>query len=277
MDASEASKLSEAATFVQRAVGGAPPRLGLVLGSGLGALADELVGLTRVPYASIPHHPTSTVAGHAGNLCLGELGGVRVACMQGRVHAYEGHALSRVVFGVRLLAELGCSAVLLSNAAGGIAEQLQAGDLMLIDDHINLMGDNPLRGPSARGPRFPDMSRAYDVELGALCEQAARAAGVALKRGVYAALLGPSYETPAEIRMLRTLGADAVGMSTVPEVLALRQLGVRVAGVSCITNLAAGRSTEPLSHAEVEATAQRVKVDFISLFQGWVARAGGVT
>jgi purine-nucleoside phosphorylase len=275
MDATEASRLSEAATFVQRESGGPPPRIGLVLGSGLGALADELSGLLRLPYASIPHHPTSSVVGHAGNLCLGELGGVRVACMQGRVHAYEGHALSRVVFGVRLLAELGCQAVLLSNAAGGIAERLQAGDLMVIEDHLNLMGDSPLRGPSARGPRFPDMSQAYDPELRRLCTQSAQSAGITLQRGVYAGLLGPAYETPAEIRMLSTLGADAVGMSTVPEVLALRQMGVRVAGVSCITNLAAGRSSEPLSHAEVEATAQRVKADFIRLFKGWVQLCGG--
>ena len=275
MDASEASKLSEAATFVQRSTAGPAPRVGLVLGSGLGALADELANLERLPYESIPHHPTSTVAGHAGNLCLGELGGVRVACMQGRVHAYEGHALSRVVFGARLLAELGCQAVLLSNAAGGIAERLHAGSLMRIDDHLNLMGDNPLCGASARGPRFPDMSQAYDVELGQMCELAAREAGVALERGVYAGLLGPSYETPAEIRMLKTLGADAVGMSTVSEVIALRQMSVRVGAVSCITNLAAGRSPDPLSHAEVEATAARVKTDFIRLFEGWVARVGG--
>ncbi len=275
MDASEASKLSEAATFVQRSTTGPAPRVGLVLGSGLGALADALTNLERVSYANIPHHPTSSVAGHAGNLCLGQLGGVRVACMQGRVHAYEGHALSRVVFGVRLLAELGCQAVLLSNAAGGIAERLQAGSLMRIEDHLNLMGTNPLLGPTARGPRFPDMSQAYDLELGQMCEAAALEAGVLLDRGVYAGLLGPSYETPAEIRMLKILGADAVGMSTVSEVIALRQMGVRVGAVSCITNLAAGRSPEPLSHAEVEATAARVKSDFIRLFEGWVARVGG--
>jgi purine-nucleoside phosphorylase len=242
----------------------------------LGALADRLGDLQRLAFSSIPHHPTSSVAGHAGNLCLGELGGVRVACMQGRVHAYEGHAFSRVVFGARLLAELGCQTVLLSNAAGGIADRLHAGSLMRIDDHINLMGDNPLRGLSARGLRFPDMSRAYDAEIAALCELAARAAGVTLERGVYAGLLGPSYETPAEIRMLKTLGADAVGMSTVPEVIALRQMGVRVGAVSCITNLAAGRSSEPLSHVEVEATANRVKDDFIRLFEAWVARVGGM-
>ena len=277
MDASEATKLTEAATFVQRRSAGPKPRVGLVLGSGLGALADDLDGLERLPYATIPHHPTSSVPGHAGNLCLGELGGVRVACMQGRVHAYEGHPLARVVFGVRLLAELGCEVVLLSNAAGGIAPHLGAGSLMRIDDHINLMGDSPLRGPCERGVRFPDMSAAYDPELGRACELVARDQSVALEQGVYAGLLGPSYETPAEIRMLATLGADAVGMSTVPEVIALRQLGVRVAAVSCITNLAAGRSPEPLSHAEVEATAQRVKSDFIRLFRGWVARVGGGT
>jgi len=277
MDASEASKLNEAATFVQRSAAGRRPKIGLVLGSGLGALADELDASTRLPYASIPHHPTSSVQGHAGNLCLGELAGVRVACMQGRVHAYEGHPLSRVVFGARLLAELGCETVLLSNAAGGIAARLTAGSLMSIDDHINLMGDNPLRGPCARGPRFPDLSRAYDFELLQACELAARDAGVALTRGVYAAMLGPSYETPAEIRMLERLGADAVGMSTVPEVIALRQIGVRVGAVSCITNLAAGRSPEPLSHAEVEATAARVKDEFIRLFKGWVARIGATS
>lgn len=274
MDAGEASKLTEAATFVAQSLGGERPRVGLVLGSGLGALADELEDASRLGYADIPHLPASTIAGHAGRLCLGGLGGVRVACLQGRVHAYEGHALGRVVFGVRLLAELGCSVVLLSNAAGGIAERLQPGSLMRIEDHLNLMGDSPLRGPVARGPRFPDMTQAYDLGLASLCDQAARETGVALERGVYAALLGPSYETPAEIRMLKALGADAVGMSTVPEVIALRQLGVRVSAVSCITNLAAGRSSEPLSHAEVEATAARVHGDFSRLFRRWVALVG---
>jgi purine-nucleoside phosphorylase len=275
MDAGEASKLKEAATFVQQRLGTERPKVGLVLGSGLGALAEQLAGLVRLPYGEVPHMPTSSVAGHAGNLCWGELGGARVLCLQGRVHYYEGHALSRVVFGVRLLAELGCDTVLLSNAAGGIAERLQAGSLMRIEDHLNLMGDSPLRGPSARGPRFPDMTEAYDVEVGARCERAARDAGVLLERGVYAALLGPSYETPAEIRMLETLGADAVGMSTVPETIALRQMGVKVGAVSCITNLAAGRSQGPLSHAEVEATARRVQHDFARLFTRWVALLAG--
>lgn len=277
MDSGEITRLGDAAAFVTRAIGGAAPRVGLVLGSGLGALADELGEAARLSYSDIPHLPTSTVVGHAGNLCIGELGGVRVACLQGRVHAYEGHPLSRVVFGVRLLAELGCSIVLLSNAAGGIAERLHAGSLMRIVDHLNLLGDSPLRGENARGPRFPDMSQAYDAELGRLCEQAARETGVALEQGVYAALLGPSYETPAEIRMLRALGADAVGMSTVPEVIALRQLGVRVGAVSCITNLAAGLGEGPLSHGEVEATAARVRSEFSRLFRRWVALAGAAT
>jgi purine-nucleoside phosphorylase len=274
MDSGEITRLGDAAAFVTRAIGGAAPRVGLVLGSGLGALADELGEAARLSYSDIPHLPTSTVAGHAGKLCIGELGGVRVACLQGRVHAYEGHPLSRVVFGVRLLAELGCSTVLLSNAAGGIAERLHAGSLMRIVDHLNLLGDSPLRGENARGPRFPDMSQAYDAELGRLCEQAARETGVSLEQGVYAALLGPSYETPAEIRMLRALGADAVGMSTVPEVIALRQLGVRVGAVSCITNLAAGLGEGLLSHTEVEATAARVRSEFSRLFRRWVALAG---
>jgi purine-nucleoside phosphorylase len=274
MDAAEVTKLGEAVTSVRERLGRVEPRLGLVLGSGLGALAEELSGAQILAYADIPHLPPASVPGHAGRLCVGELGGVQVACLQGRAHAYEGHPLARVVFGVRLLAELGCGVVLLSNAAGGIAERLSAGSLMRIEDHLNLMGDSPLRGPSSRGPRFPDMSQAYDAQLAQLCDQAARDSRVALERGVYAALLGPSYETPAEIRMLGALGADAVGMSTVPEVIALRQMAVRVGAVSCITNLAAGRSAQPLSHAEVEATAARVRGDFIALFKRWIALAG---
>jgi purine-nucleoside phosphorylase len=277
MEAGESSKLTEAAAFVQHELGTRSPRVGLVLGSGLGALADELVDAVRLPYAQVPHMPVVSVTGHRGKLCLGRLGGIEVACLQGRAHAYEGHPLSRVVFGVRLLAELGCESVLLSNAAGGIAEKLQAGSLMRIEDHLNLMGDSPLRGACVRGQRFPDMTSAYDVALGALCERAAREENVTLERGVYAGLLGPSYETPAEIRMLKALGADAVGMSTVPETIALRQLGVRVGAVSCITNLAAGRSQEPLSHAEVEATAARVHAEFARLFTRWVALCGAAS
>jgi len=273
MDPGEARKLKEAASFVQQH-SALRPRIGLVLGSGLGALADEVEGALALPYASVPHLPPSSIKGHAGNLCLGALSGVPVACLQGRIHAYEGHALSRVVFGVRLLAELGCEMVLLSNAAGGIAERLSPGSLMRIDDHINLMGNSPLVGPCGSGPRFPDMSRAYDERLGQAVAQAARETEVELHSGVYAAMLGPSYETPAEIRMLSSLGADAVGMSTVPEVIALRQLGIRVGAVSCITNLAAGRSGQPLSHQEVEDTAGRTRSAFSLLFKRWIALAG---
>jgi purine-nucleoside phosphorylase len=251
------------------------PRVGIVLGSGLGGFADELAGLTRLPYAEIPEMPRSAVAGHAGNLCLGSVSGVPVACLQGRAHVYEGHSQSRAVFGVRVLAELGCRVVLLTNAAGGIHPSFVPGDLMLVTDHLNLMGDNPLRGPNfGDGPRFPDLTEAYDRALLALAREAARAAGVTLHEGVYAALLGPSYETPAEIRMLRGLGADAVGMSTVPEVIALRQLGVSVGAISCITNLAAGISAQPLDHREVEATARSARTAFTDVLSRWVISAG---
>jgi len=246
-----------------------------VLGSGLGGFADELAALTRLPYAEIPEMPRSQVAGHAGNLCLGSVAGVPVACLQGRAHVYEGHSQSRAVFGVRVLAELGCRVVLLTNAAGGIHPSFVPGDLMLIVDHLNLMGDNPLRGPNfGDGPRFPDLTEAYDRGLLGLAREAARAAGVTLREGVYAALLGPSYETPAEIRMLRALGADAVGMSTVPEVIALRQLGVSVGAISCITNLAAGISAQPLDHSEVEATARSARTAFTDVLSRWVISAG---
>ncbi len=252
------------------------PRVGVVLGSGLGAWADGLASLTRIPYADVPHMARSTVIGHAGNLCLGRVGAVPVACLQGRVHLYEGHAPERVVFGVRLLARLGCRAVVLTNAAGGLDPASSPGDLMLVTDHLNLMGQNPLIGPNeaALGPRFPDMTEAYDRELTELARAAARETGVALREGVYAGLLGPTYETPAEIRMLRTLGATAVGMSTVPEVIALRHLGVRAAAVSCITNLAAGLSPTKLDHSEVEATAARSRDRFTALLSAWVLRVG---
>ena len=274
MRVGEPESVQAAAAFVA-ARSSERPRVGVVLGSGLGAFADRLSSLQRIPYSEIPDMPRSGVLGHAGNFCLGQLSGVPVACLQGRAHVYEGHSHARSAFGVRLLAELGCSAVLLTNAAGGIHGSFAPGDLMLITDHLNLMGDNPLRGPSyGSGPRFPDLSQAYDLELQAHARAAAQAAGVTLHEGVYAAMLGPSYETPAEIRMLRTLGADAVGMSTVPEVIALRQLGVRVGAMSCITNLAAGISAQPLDHSEVEATAGRAREAFSAVLSRWVVRAG---
>ena len=272
----ELQRVRLAAAFVAERVS-ARPSVGVVLGSGLGAFAEQLSSGLRIPYAHIPEMPRSSVQGHAGNLCTGSLGSVEVACLQGRAHVYEGNSPARSVFGVRLLAELGCRVVLLTNAAGGIHASFAPGDLMLITDHLNLMGGSPLCGPNyGDGPRFPDMSQAYDVGLRALARDAARRAEITLREGVYAAMLGPSYETPAEIRMLRTLGADAVGMSTVPEVIALRQLGVRVGAISCITNLAAGLSAQLLDHAEVEATARRSREAFTAVLAGWVISAGTV-
>ena len=252
------------------------PVVGVVLGSGLGAWGDTLDGLVKVPYEEIPGMPRPAVAGHPGNLCVGRVGDVPVACLQGRVHLYEGHAPERVVFGVRTLARLGCRAVLITNAAGGINALFSPGDLMLLTDHLNLMGTNPLIGPNdpELGPRFPDMTYAHDPRLLDLARAAAADAGIGLREGVYAGLFGPTYETPAEIRMLRTLGADAVGMSTVPEIIALRHMGVPAAAVSCITNLAAGLTPAELNHAEVEETARRSRAKFVELLSGWVRHVG---
>lgn len=243
-------------------------QVGLVLGSGLGAFGDALAaGGDALPYGEIPGFPTSAVAGHKGRLVAGDLGGVRVVVLQGRVHAYEGWAPDDIVFGVRTLALLGVRAVVLTNAAGGLNPAFSPGDLMVLSDHLNLMGWNPLTGPNDErlGPRFPDMTAAYDPALADAIGAAGERLGQTLRRGVYAGLPGPSYETPAEIRMLRTLGADAVGMSTVPECIALRHMGVAVAGISCITNLAAGLAPEPLSHDEVQETGARVARDFAAL------------
>src|SRR2546421_5936170 len=223
------------------------PSIGVVLGSGLGAFGDQLD--TCIPYRDLPHMPASSVPGHANHLRLGGIEGVGVACLQGRVHLYEGYEPGEVVFGVRLLAALGCKVVILTNAAGGIAPGLAPGDRMLVIDHLNLTSKNPLvsRGGGDTAHAFVDMGAAYDKRLAELCRMAARETHVSLSEGVYAGVVGPSYETPAEIRMLRALGADAVGMSTVLEVIALRHAGVRVCAISCITNLAAGLSPVPLS------------------------------
>ena len=254
------------------------PALGVVLGSGLGAWAESLDGAVAIPYAEIPGMPVSTVQGHAGKLWLGRSKGVPVVCLQGRVHMYEGHDAERAVFGARLLARVGVRGVLLTNAAGGLSPSFSPGDLMLIADHLNLMGKNPLIGfnEAELGPRFPDMTHAYDPALAAATRDAAAQLGVHLHEGVYAGLLGPSYETPAEIRMLRTLGADAVGMSTVPEAIALRHMRVPVTGISCITNLAAGISQHELSHAEVEQAANQAKPRFVSLVSAWIERASQI-
>lgn len=272
-------ELDQAAAAVRRAFaveGGAPlARIGVVLGSGLGGWAGELAASTSLPYADIPHMPVSAVAGHAGNLWRGRLGDESMLCLQGRVHLYEGHAPDKVVFGVRLLARLGCRVVLLTNAAGGLAKGMVPGDLMLIRDHLNLTGKNPLVGANLPelGPRFPDMSRAYDPDLCTMAHAAAKAAGVTLHEGIYAAMLGPSYETPAEVNMARILGASAVGMSTVPEVIALRHMGVRCGAISCITNLAAGTTDAVLDHAEVEETARRTRTTFAAVLGGFATRA----
>lgn len=252
------------------------PKVGVVLGSGLGAFGDSLAKLEKIPYGELPHIPQSSVVGHAGNLCFGEVDGVPVVCMQGRVHLYEGHTIESVVHGVRTMARLGVKTVLLTNAAGGLDPSWSAGDLMIITDHLNLTGCSPLVGPNdaTLGPRFPDMTTAYDLELREALRAVARDAKIALREGVYAWLLGPSYETPAEVRMVRGLGAHAVGMSTVPEVIALRHMGVRVGALSCITNLAAGISATPLDHKEVEETARARRSELLTLLGGWVARAG---
>jgi purine-nucleoside phosphorylase len=244
-------------------------RVALVLGSGLGAFADELENAESIPYAEIPGFARPTVEGHAGRLVLGRVGGVGVAAMQGRFHFYEGYTLEEVTFPIRTLASLGASSLVLTNAAGGLNNSFEQGSLVVISDHLNLMGTNPLLGPNdARfGPRFPDMTEVYDREYQDAAIGEAHAMGVELRRGIYAALSGPSYETPAEIRMLRLLGADAVGMSTVPEAIVARQMGLRVLGVSCITNMAAGVLDKPINHEEVIETGERVRETFAELLR----------
>lgn len=241
-------------------ISGLRPKLALVLGSGFNHVLRELDADAVIPYAKLPGFPKPGVAGHAGKLVIGKLGGTPVIVLSGRAHFYEGHPMERVTFAVRALAAYGITDLLLTNAAGGINKKFRAGDFMMLTDHINLMGANPLRGPCPKGlPRFIDLTQPYDAGLLSLLQQAARRAGVRLRSGIYVAVSGPSYETPAEIRAFARLGADAVGMSTVPETIAARQCGVRVAAMSCITNLAAGISRAPLSHQEVLETGERVK------------------
>ena len=252
---------------------GGDPVAAIVLGSGLGGLAGRIEGARRIPFHEVPGFPTATVHGHAGMLIAGRLGGRPVLALAGRFHMYEGHPARLAGYAVRVLHALGARTLFVSNAAGGVNRTFRAGDLMVIADHINLMWRNPLEGPLEPGDaRFPDMSDPYDAELRRALHEAGRATGVALRDGVYAGLLGPAYETPAEVRMLERLGADAVGMSTVPEVLAARALGMRVAGVSCITNLAAGISPVPLSHGEVIETTRRVAAEFEALVRAFVGR-----
>jgi purine-nucleoside phosphorylase len=254
------------------------PRIGLVLGSGLGGFADSLTDAARVPYAEIPAFPQSTAIGHAGRMVIGNAIGnastVPVAAMQGRVHLYEGYSPQEITFPIRVFARMGIRAVILTNAAGGINLSYSQGALVLIRDHINLQGANPLVGPNDDrfGPRFPDMTHAYAKEYRAIAREEADKLNIILNDGIYAGLLGPSYETPAEIEYLRRIGADLVGMSTVAEVIAARHMGLKVLAISCVTNMAAGIIDQPLSHAEVMETGERVKSTFESLLRGVIPR-----
>jgi purine-nucleoside phosphorylase len=276
--------VSEAAAFLNSRIGSlAPkigPKIGIVLGSGLGAVADAVSEPVIIPYAEIPHFPQSTVIGHSGRIVAGQLGGVPVIVMQGRVHYYEGYSPAQVTFPMRVLGALGLRAVILTNAAGGIQQGYSIGQLILLSDHINFMGFNPLNGPNeprfayqpGAGLRFFDMTEAYSAGLRALAQQAADEEGFALNEGIYLAVPGPSFETPAEIRAFRTLGASLVGMSTVPETIVARHMGLEVLGISCVTNLASGLSDTPLSHEEVFEAGRQVEHRLAHLFERLVPR-----
>lgn len=253
------------------------PKIVLVLGSGLGSFADDLEEATVIPYAQIPHFPTTSAIGHAGNLVVGKIDGVPVAAMQGRVHYYEGYSLQRVTFPMRVFFRLGIKAALLTNAAGGISSQLKQGYLVVLKDHINLMGSNPLIGPNDDrfGLRFIDMTEAYAADYRGLALEEGRRHGIDIFEGVYAAVAGPSYETPAEIRFLRAIGADTVGMSTVPEVIVARHCGIKVLAISCVTNLAAGISGQPINHLEVLEVGERVRGEFVALLKTLIPRMAG--
>jgi len=250
------------------------PRIALVLGSGLGGFADELANATRIPYADIPEFPRSTAIGHAGTLVLGEAAGIPVAAMQGRAHLYEGYSPQQVAFPMRVFARMGVKAVVLTNAAGGINVSYSKGALVAIRDHINLQGHNPLVGPNDDlfGPRFPDMTDAYDPVLRAIAAEEASRVGIELHEGIYAAMPGPSFETPAEICFLRAIGADLVGMSTVPEVIAARHIGMAVLAISCVTNMAAGMTDAKIDHEEVLETGERVRGKFLALLRAVLPR-----
>ena len=272
-DGKEFAHAEQAAKFI-RSKTKLRPKIALVLGSGLGAFADGLESTTRIPYERIPHFPRSTAVGHAGRLVIGKVGDVAVAAMQGRVHFYEGYSLGDVIFPMRVFGRLGIRAAILTNAAGGINLGFKQGTLIVMRDHINLQGSNPLIGPNDErfGPQFPDMTHAYHKDYRVAALEEARRLGIEVSEGVYAALPGPSYETPAEIRCLRTIGADVVGMSTVPEVIAAHHMGIRVLGISCVTNMAAGILDKPLDHQEVLATGERVQSQFIALLRAVLPR-----
>lgn len=248
------------------------PQIAVVLGSGLGAFADGLESATRIPYERIPNFPRSTAIGHAGQLVVGKSCDIPLAVMQGRVHGYEGYSPAEVIFPMRVLARLGIRTAIMTNAAGGINLKLKPGAFVILRDHINLLGSNPLIGPNDErfGPRFPDMTEAYSKAFRAIALEQARRLGIDVHEGVYAAVFGPSYETPAEICYLRAIGADVVGMSTVPGVIAARHMDIRVLGISCVTNMAAGILDQPLNHDEVLATGKRVSAQFVALLRAVV-------
>jgi purine-nucleoside phosphorylase len=265
--------IADAVTYV-RSRSSIQPRVGVVLGSGLGDVVDAIDVETAIPYGEIPGAKASSVAGHQGRMIFGHAGGTPVVVMQGRIHYYEGHDMAEVMFLSRVVGRLGINALVVTNAAGGVNTKFQAGDLMLISDHINFMGVNPLRGPNIDdlGVRFPDMTEAYPEALRNIAKEVAKEIAVDVQEGVYLALSGPTYETPAEIRAFRTLGADAVGMSTVPEVIAMSHMGIPALGISCITNMAAGILKQKLTHQEVMDTTARVQKQFTALVLGIVQR-----
>ena len=268
-------KLQEASDYI-RSINNTKPKIGIVLGSGLGVYVDRIENKTVIPYKDIPHFHETSVEGHNGKLILGQTQGVDVAVFQGRFHVYEGHDLEDVVLPVRTLSFLGADYLLLTNASGGINESYRPGELVIIKDHINMTGKNPLVGPniSELGPRFPDMTQAYDLELQDLIQESAKKIDIDIKRGIYAGVLGPTYETPAEIGMLKAIGGDLVGMSTVPEAIAANHLGLRVAGISCVTNMAAGIGGEKLKHEDVKIVAQQAMQKFSDLVNETVAAIG---
>ena len=268
-----ALKIKDAVRYLQNKLS-FQPEIGLILGSGLGVMADAIENPVVIPYDQIPHFPVSTVEGHASELVAGTIEGRKVVMMKGRFHLYEGYDVKYVTFPIRVMRELGVHTLIVTNAAGGINTSYEPGNLMLISDHINFMFRNPLIGPHEEelGVRFPDMSEAYSLKLREAAKAVAAEQGLQLQEGVYIGLLGPSYETPAEIRMMRKLGADAVGMSTVPEVIVARHAGMNVLGISCISNMAAGILDQPLSHAEVMETGERVKDQFMQLVKGVIPK-----
>lgn len=270
-------KLNKAAQYIQ-SINSTKPRIGIVLGSGLGAFVDQIKEKTIIPYNDIPYFKKTTVEGHAGQLVLGKVQGVDVAILQGRFHAYEGLEMEEVVFPIRLLKMLGISTLILTNAAGGVNLNYRPGDLILITDHLNLMGRNPLVGPNNDqfGPRFPDMSHTYNLELNNIMKSVSKGLGYTLKEGVYAGVLGPTYETPAEIKMIRILGGDMVGMSTVPEAIAANHMGLKVCGISCVTNMGAGIVEQTLKHEDIKHEALKAMDHFTALLNHSIEKFGRI-